>query len=130
MAALGSCRNWPPTLHRNAKRRLGSPRWRSPLPRWRGALLRRHRAGLAGPVVVLPAAGLRVRAAAGHRGIATAGGRPASTRLPAASAVLVFLSELQRLLSADADVSGAVAAGSRTIVLRLRKTSVRRESAA
>src|SRR5262245_21996457 len=128
MAALGSCRNWPPTLYRNAKRRLGSPRWRSPLPRWQGALLRLHRAGVAGPVVVLPAAALRVRAAACHRGIATAGGRPVSARIrgPAVSAVLVFLPELQRLLSADADVSRAVATAARTTVLRPRKTMGRR----
>src|SRR5262245_8364839 len=124
MAALCSCRNWPPTLYRNAKRRLGSPQWRSPLPRWRGALLRWHRAGVAGPVGVRPVAALRARTAPCQRGSAAAGGRPVSVRIrgPAVSAVLVFLPELQRLLSADADVSRAVATAARTTVLRPRKT--------
>jgi len=68
---------------------------------------------VASALVVLPAG-------PGHRGIATAGDRAVGARIrgPASrAAVLVFLPELQCLLSADADMSRAVATGSGTTVL-------------
>src|SRR5262249_9261327 len=117
-------------LHRNAERCRDVARrrrvawWRrspSPFPRWRGPVLRRRRSSVARAVGGLPA-GTR------HRGVAAAGGPAIGARIRCATgartAVLVFLPELQCVLSTDADMSRAVATGARTTVLTAARTGL------